>query len=234
MADYISRYTGEEVDERLGLAETALQEQAQADWEQTDTSAPDYIKNKPDVPDEFIAQYGVTTYAEITAALNAGKTVTMNRDGLIYGYCGEDIRHRYRFAALLGGLVGQGEPNVSAQLCLVSSTDEWTNTYAMIITRSDIVTSMDAQSTNTQIPGAKAVYDAIQAAGGGGGLHIISNNGGPFHSEQDLLAYQGPVEEGDFAWVCGGAGDGYDYLALYIYDVDAWSQFFEYDLPVEG
>lgn len=215
-------------------AEKAEHSKVQSDWDQADGTAPDYIKNKPTLPDEFIAMYGVTTYAEITAALSDGKTVTMNRDGLIYGYCGEDIRHRYRFAALLGGLVGQGEPNVSAQLCLVSSADEWTNTYAMILTRSDIVTSMDAQSTNTQVPGAKAVYDAIQAAGGGGGLHIISNNGSPFHSEQDLVNYQGPVEDGDIAWVCGPVENGFDYLALYVYDVDAWSQFFEYNLPIEA
>ena len=226
MADYNSRYTGEEVDERLGLAETALQEQAQADWEQTDDTAPDYIKNKPDVPDEFIAEYGVTTYAEITAALSDGKTVTMNRDGLIYGYCGEDIRHRYRFAALLGGLVGQGEPNVSAQLCLVSSTDEWTNTYAMILTRSDIVTSMDAQSTNTQVPGAKAVYDAIQAAGGGGGMHLITDDGAPFRDFAALEAYSGPVEEGDIAWTAWNW-----VYTLWIYAADEWTDFIELDIP---
>lgn len=235
MADYNSRYTGEEVDERLGLAETALQEQAQADWAQTDDTAPDYIKNKPTVPDEFIALYGVTTYAEITAALSDGKTVTMNRDGLIYGYCGEDIRHRYRFAALFGGLVGQGEPNVSAQLCLVSSTDEWTNTYVRILTRSDIVTSIDAQSTNTQVPGAKAVYDAIQAAGGGGGMHLITDDGYPFRSEQDLENYQGTVEDGDIAWVLPPTSDGNAIYSFYFYDATlGWTPLFELGAPVEA
>ena len=233
MADYISRYTGEEVDERLGLAETALQEQAQADWSQTDDTEPDYIKNKPTLPDEFIAMYGVTTYAEIAAAVRDDKTITLNRDDLMYAYCGQDTLHRYRFVALLPSITST--ENISVQFCLVSNTDEWTNTYVRILTRSDIVTSMDAQSTNTQVPGAKCVYDAIQAAGGGGGMHLITEDGHPFRSEQDLDNYQGTVEAGDIAWVLPPVSDGNASYSFYFYDATlGWTPLFDLDAPVEA
>lgn len=50
------------------------------DWNQTDPTAADYIKNKPDLPstgtDEvFTATYGETTYAELDAAYKAGKVL---------------------------------------------------------------------------------------------------------------------------------------------------------------
>jgi hypothetical protein len=48
----------------LGKANTALQTQAQADWSQTTSSAPDYIKNKPTIPSEVtestVAGWGFT------------------------------------------------------------------------------------------------------------------------------------------------------------------------------
>ena len=235
MADYNSRYTGEEVDERLGLAETALQEQAQADWAQTDDTAPDYIKNKPTVPDEFIAEYGVTTYAAITAALDAGKTVVANRSGVIYEYCGQDSRNGYRFIAIDGNIIGVDRLVFAAKIVTVSSADAWAANNATLETALDIVTSIDAQSTNAQIPGAKAVYDAIQAAGGGGGMHLITEDGYPFRSEQDLENYQGTVEAGDIAWVLPPVSDGNASYSFYFYDATlGWTPLFELDAPVEA
>ena len=38
------------------------------------------------------------------------------------------------------------------------------------------VTSLSSSSTDTQYPSAKAVYDAIQASGGGGGLPTLEND----------------------------------------------------------
>ena len=46
--------------------------QVQSDWNVTDADSPAFIKNKPNF---FIAQYGVTTYAEILAAYEAGVNV---------------------------------------------------------------------------------------------------------------------------------------------------------------
>lgn len=238
MADYNSRYTGEEVDERLGLAETALQEQAQADWAQTDDTAPDYIKDKPhipDVPDRFVAQYGSTPYATITAALDAGKTVVANRSGVIYEYCGQDSRNGYRFLALDGNIIGVDRLVFAAKIVTVSSADVWNANNATLETALDIVTSIDAQSTNAQIPGAKAVFDAIQAAGGGGGMHLITEDGYPFASEQDLENYQGTVEAGDIAWVLPPTSDGNATYSFYFYDAtNGWTSLFDLNAPIEA
>lgn len=51
-------------------APTFIQEQS--DWSEVDATDPAYIKNKPNF---FIAQYGVTTYAEVLAAFDAGLNV---------------------------------------------------------------------------------------------------------------------------------------------------------------
>lgn len=229
MADYNSRYTGEEVDERLGLAETALQEQAQSDWSQTDDTAPDYIKDKPhipDVPDRFVAQYGSTIYAAITAALDAGKTVVANRSGVIYEYCGQDAHNGYRFIAIDGNITVVDTLIFAAKIVAVSSSNTWTFNNATLETALDIVTSIDAQSTNAQIPGAKAVYDAIQAAGGGGGMHLITDDGAPFRDIAALEAYTGPVEEGDIAWTAWSS-----VYVLWIYTADEWVDFLELNIP---
>lgn len=49
------------------------EDNVQSDWNQTNTSADDYIKNKPTVPDVFVVTPNVTTYNELLAAIQAGK-----------------------------------------------------------------------------------------------------------------------------------------------------------------
>ena len=54
--------------------------QVQSDWNQTDTTAVDYIKNKPDVDDVVFVNYGTGTLTQIGTAVSAGKTVIAGRD----------------------------------------------------------------------------------------------------------------------------------------------------------
>ena len=74
--------------------------QVQADWNQTDSSAVDYIKNKPDVDDVVIYNYGTATLTQINTAVNAGKLVLVGRSvGAhdYYGYLAEYNSGAYSF-----------------------------------------------------------------------------------------------------------------------------------------
>lgn len=57
----------------------------QSDWDETNTSSLAYILNKPDIPDNvYLAEYGVATVADISAAKNAGKVVITLIPGTYY------------------------------------------------------------------------------------------------------------------------------------------------------
>lgn len=204
-SDYLSRFSGEEVDQRLAavatiqealasltaavaakytkpqggipetdldasvqaalaLALTALQQQAQSDWNQSDATAPDYIKNKPDIEemsDLFIAEYGTTTYAEITAAQTAGKTVVLNRSGVMFTFAGVGSSG-YRFAAFTGVInIPSGKPTLYAEISKISPGSVWSYEAFGVVSTEAIVTALNAQSSNQEIPGAKCVYDAL-------------------------------------------------------------------------
>lgn len=64
-----------------GIA-TGAEVNVQSDWSQSDSTADDYIKNKPTIPtpEVFIAEYGTTTFTEITNAVTAGKEVLVRRE----------------------------------------------------------------------------------------------------------------------------------------------------------
>ena len=49
------------------------EDNVQSDWNQNDNTADDYIKNKPTIPDVFVVTPNVTTYNELTAAIQSGK-----------------------------------------------------------------------------------------------------------------------------------------------------------------
>lgn len=75
------------IDANNVISSTAAPQQ-QADWNQSDTSAPDYIKNKPDVDDVVILNYGTATLSQISTAVNAGKCVIVGRTSGGYDYYG--------------------------------------------------------------------------------------------------------------------------------------------------
>lgn len=68
-----NNYTSTEKTKLSGIA-TGAEVNVQSDWNQTNTSADDYIKNKPTIEDEiYFATYNTTTFSDVLAAINAGK-----------------------------------------------------------------------------------------------------------------------------------------------------------------
>lgn len=87
------------IDANNVISATAAPQQ-QADWNQTDSSAVDYIKNKPDVDDVVILNYGTATLSQIGTAVNAGKLVVVGRSSGgrdYYGYLAEYASGAYSF-----------------------------------------------------------------------------------------------------------------------------------------
>lgn len=91
----------------------------QSDWNQSTTTAADYIKNKPTIPSKvsdlandsgfitvsgvpteiFWATYGTTTSAEIETAYQAGKVVCVNYGNQIYTLCMRESGNVHNFSS---------------------------------------------------------------------------------------------------------------------------------------
>lgn len=117
--------------------------------------------------------YGASTYEDVDAAYNDGKSCEMVKiedDGslvvakLMYGYIDEDIPDGsyYLFVTITaeGQIVGY----------YLWSDDLWAEasfTDDPYYQKAALVTSLTASSDHNHYPSAKAVYDALQSAGGG-------------------------------------------------------------------
>lgn len=87
--------------------------ESQSDWNQTDPSAIDFIKNKPFV---FIQRL-VATYDEVTEAIQSGKIV-LTSDG--FRYCGTDDNKYFFSKVVVTGYYG-----ARIEMSSVDTNDDW-------------------------------------------------------------------------------------------------------------
>ena len=108
----------------------------------------------------FEAKYGETTYDEIVAAKNEGKWVILIKDRLTYhlSYVAESLAY---FATI--------NNNNSYSIYINKATNGWVEGVKTLEETKNKTTTISESSTDTQYPSAKAVYDALQNVGGGGG-----------------------------------------------------------------
>ena len=96
--------------------------QIQSDWNQSDDTKKDYIKNKPTVPEDkvFVAVYGTTTAAQVETAISAGKIPVVSYSSKLYVYA-YDRGDMYFFqTTYLGQLY---------RVTLTKADDSWGNNY---------------------------------------------------------------------------------------------------------
>lgn len=114
-----------------------------------------------DTSELFIAEYGVTSFADIETAYNVGKLVFVKNYGLLVPL----INYEVSRASFRGIDRGSGTYNfrcveITATLNGSSSTIWNNSTYQLELTR-NLVTSISSSSTDTQYPSAKCVYDEL-------------------------------------------------------------------------
>lgn len=105
----------------------------------------------------FKAEYGTTTYDEVAEAYAQGKVIHCDYDG----YC-------YVLTSFVGGLAWFASIVSHTIKMLWLNASGWNKGTYYAENTGNRVTTIDANSTDTQYPSAKAVYDAIQQSGGGG------------------------------------------------------------------
>ena len=107
-----------------------------------------------DVKDIFIAEYDVTTLAQVLAAIEAGKMVFVDYGGVFYVLTDYNAN-----AALFFRFADDTELNI-----VKVSSGGWDDVLSFFPENSaNKVESLSAQSTNDQYPSAKCVYDALAA-----------------------------------------------------------------------
>lgn len=132
----------------LTKADSAYQKPASGIPE-TDLAAA--VQNK--LNNVFLAVYGTTTYADVTAARAAGKIVHAKYGDSYYTLSYGDAT-MYIFESIIS----------KQELCVrVRSDNTWDNWLNTLVSTEEIASSLSSSSTNSQVAGALAAYNAITA-----------------------------------------------------------------------
>ncbi len=122
----------------------------------------------------FEAIYDVTTAAEIEEAYQAGMTITMNNNGVIF-YLRERINENMFVFTTAPYYV-----DIFKEIYIYTATVDgitWSSALTKAEPTSNKVTTIDENSTNKQYPSAKAVFDFVNENGGGSGADLLNADG---------------------------------------------------------
>lgn len=104
-----------------------------------------------DTSEVFVAEYGVTSFADIQTAYNAGKAVFCKQNNYTYLFRIDNSEAVFTsIGRVANGLVFR-----------CSNSSVWTTETYYAEKTSNKVTSLSSSSTNTQYPSAKCVYDQL-------------------------------------------------------------------------
>lgn len=131
----------------LGKADTALQSFTEAD-----PTVPAWAKAANPPTEVFVAEYGVTTYAELEAAIEADKFVLCKYNENVY-MLNYKTAHDYRFYFVAAAYVYE---------LRCTDADVWSNGYQGLQRVSDKVTSWQSTPDDIHYPSEKLVYDSIE------------------------------------------------------------------------
>lgn len=125
----------------------------------------------------FVAEYGTTTYAQITAALNANKLLFcyVSWNDIVCPYIGV-VNSQYAFSNL-----GAGESTVSLY---VNSSNQWSYATSNLATRSAVNAKQDALVSGTNI---KTINN--ESILGSGNISISAGSSDVFIAEYDTTTW---------------------------------------------
>lgn len=147
-----------------------------------------YVGDNLIAGDIFWATYGVTSYADITGALNKGKTVLVKRsvdnNTEIYTYAYKSGANIHSFTYISGDTIYR--VSVSSD-----NGTTWIYTTTTLENVANKVTALSTSSTNTEYPSAKGVYDEVHpepqnAIPAGGMLPNVFYNLGEISSDTTM------------------------------------------------
>ena len=106
----------------------------------------------------FKAEYGTTTYAEVSAAFNAGKVVTIE----VEWASGYETLYLTSYNGDTG-LFFFSSPVEQDMIrsCYVDDADNWSSIFTFEPQMYALVTALSSSSDNSHYPSAKAVYDEL-------------------------------------------------------------------------
>ena len=110
----------------------------------------------------FRAYYGQTTYAEIEDAWNTGKLCYVSYAGTFWLEGMSATTNNG--VSVKKAVFSKAADYATIQILAVSEDNVWSNKDVDLMYRSDKTNVVDENSTDMNVPSAKAVYDAIQAA----------------------------------------------------------------------
>ena len=119
------------------------------------------LTNKPTIPgpEVFFAEYGVTTAAEIDAAMAAGKAVMCRYNGKDYAYQTSSPTYHYFYVIDASG-------GAMLQLRVIRSNSNWlSQTIGIEVTSNKVSTLSGNESDTTKYPNTKAMADALGKMG---------------------------------------------------------------------
>lgn len=155
----------------------------------------------------YCAEYGVTTYAEIKAAVDAGKLCFCKRDNILVPLY-DVTSARIRFI--------NATPTLNVWYYAVTSANSWSNSGYALQGISGRVQTINSASTSTSYPSTKAVYDFV---------HPIETELGEkvsFWEEQDLTEEQKAQARKNIG---ASARDCDNYIVNYCFDDDTGTNY---------
>ena len=223
MADYISRYTGEEIDERLaavpdkytmpagGIPSTDLAEDVQA---ALDTAANAYVKPAEGIPASDLASGVQTSLGKANTAYQkpSGGIPSTDMTSAVQTSLGKaDSAYQKP---------GTGIPKSDLAEGVQTSLGKADTAIQSLAPVTDLIPA--AASTTNQLADKAFVNSSVAT----NTANYISDNGEPFTSLADLQAYSGPLTNNDYAFVVGTDSAGNTTYTRYKYtaSTESWAE----------
>lgn len=179
----------------------------QSNWDEADPTSLAYIQNKPAIPDNvYLAEYGVATVTEISAAKNAGKVVITLIPGTYYStvaYLREVTRNGAN--ANFASVTSDG---ASVKTASVDSDGNWSNTTVNLAATSD--TSLVQKLNYGDLEPSRVSTLLIDSDDPEGYAQLKADNVTQGHLV--VGPYKGLLDSG----INGGSGQGDSTTPLYI------------------
>ena len=142
---------------KLDGVEAGAEVNVQADWSQSDSSADDYIKNKPTIYDPtFVATYNSTTYNDLKAAMDAKQQILLKTSAVATPIVPE--MWGYGAGAARVVVLEYSSDSITRKTYSVTTQDVWSSTSEVIHANVDEVLTVIYNTISAETTGKMGSY----------------------------------------------------------------------------